>query len=134
MMKAQSDTIPESFVKSNGKTQVNYNILPVSKTDEKGTRTVFEYDYVEINGVVTNLKVLEALQKAEDELKPLTISPDAVVQQHIGAKDILDSSVMQELSDSASKITDIAGVKAYLKKLSTVMLVMVGEQMGPRGR
>ncbi len=32
-MKAQSDTIPESFVKSNGKTQVNYNIQSIVKFD-----------------------------------------------------------------------------------------------------
>ncbi len=62
-MKAQSDTIPESFVKSNGKTQVNYNIQSIVKIDEKGTRTIYIYDYVEIDGEVTKNKFIDALDK-----------------------------------------------------------------------
>lgn len=68
MMKAQSDTIPKSFVKSNGKTQVNYNIQPVSKTDERGTRIIYEYDYVEIEGKVLKSKFIDAI--TEDIFDP----------------------------------------------------------------
>lgn len=71
-MKAQSDNWPEKFSKSNGKTQFNYNIQAVEKTDEHGTRTIYEYDYVEIEGEVTRNKLIEALirtrYRASDEL------------------------------------------------------------------
>lgn len=136
-MKAQSDTIPESFVKSNGKTQVNYNILPVSKTDENGTRTVYEYDYVEIDGNVTKLKVIDALQKAEDESTPFTGVPDTVVQQHSDAKSALDISGLTGLTYAqldtyiTNNITDIASAKIYLRKLSAVVLTLVKGQIRP---
>ncbi len=136
-MKAQSDTIPESFVESNGKTQVNYNIRTVSLTDEKGTRTAYEYDYVEIDGNVTKLKVIDALRKADDESIPFTGVPDTVVQQHSDAKSALYISGLTGLTYSqldtyiTNNITDIVSAKVYLKKLSAVVLTLVKEQMRP---
>lgn len=136
-MKAQSDTIPEPFVKSNGKTQVNYNIQPGSIADERGTRTVYNYDYVEIDGEVTKLKIIDALQKADDESNPFIGVPDNVVQQHTDAKNALDNSTLTSLTYAqldtyiTNNITDIASAKAYLKKLSNVVLVLVKMQMKP---
>lgn len=134
-MKGESDTHPPDFVKSNGRTQCNYNIVSVQKTDERGTRTVYEYDYVEIDGNVTKLKIIKALSNAEDESIIFAGVPDTVVQQHSDAKSALDISGLTGLTypqlDTyiTNNITDIASAKAYLKKLSAVVLVLVKEQM-----
>ena len=69
-MKAQSDTKPNRLIKSRGKTQVTYNIKPIVIEDMDGEpRTVWEYDYVEIEGRVTRGKILAAIQaqKLEEE-------------------------------------------------------------------
>ena len=47
-MKANSDNRPETFVKSRNKLFFNFNIIESEKTDEHGTRTVFDYDSVEV--------------------------------------------------------------------------------------
>jgi len=85
-MKAQSDTQPEKFVKSNGKTQVNYNIQQVERTDEKGTRLGYEYDYVEIDGLINHSKVIQALNNNEEILDINSINPDTIVSQFIQNK------------------------------------------------
>ena len=59
-----SDTKPANFVKSNGKTQVNYNIHQISTTDMDGKiHKSWAYDYVEIKGLVTKTKFEEALKQ-----------------------------------------------------------------------
>ena len=73
-MKAQSDTKPNRLTKSRGKTQVAYNIKPIVVEDVDGEpRTVWEYDYVEIEGQVTRGKILAAIQaqklEEEDEIE-----------------------------------------------------------------
>ena len=61
-MKAISDTRPKEFVKSQGKTQVNYNITETTtETVSGGSRTSYEYDFVEIEGEFTKSKVISAL-------------------------------------------------------------------------
>ena len=47
-MKVNSDNKPEQFTKSRGKLFFNYNIVESVKTDEHGTRTVFDYDSIEV--------------------------------------------------------------------------------------
>jgi hypothetical protein len=47
-MKANSETMPVAFIKSKGKTFFNFNIVESQKTDEAGTRTVFNYEYIEV--------------------------------------------------------------------------------------
>ncbi len=47
-MKVNSDHHPTSFTKSKGKIYFNSNIIKSQKTDEHGTRTVFDYDQTEI--------------------------------------------------------------------------------------
>jgi len=50
-MKANSDTLPKKFEKSNNKIQFRYNITEVEKLDETTgkSRTCWYYDYVEVN-------------------------------------------------------------------------------------
>lgn len=65
---ASSDTKPAKFVKSRGKTQVNYNIHQVDVVDIDGeTRQIWQYEYVEIEGSVTKAKFKEALRKQDLE-------------------------------------------------------------------
>ena len=64
-MKGNSDTSPQIIVKSNDKTQVRYNITPVSRTNMDGTtRDSFDWDYVEIEGEVTRDKIIDAIISA----------------------------------------------------------------------
>ena len=67
-IQASSDTKPAKFVKSRGKTQVNYNIHQVDVVDiDGGTRKIWQYEYVEIEGPVTKAKFKEALRKQDLE-------------------------------------------------------------------
>ena len=65
-MKANSDTNPGQFTNTHGKLFFNYNIIESQKTDEHGTRTVFDYDYIEVKK--TNIddikKTLQAANRA----------------------------------------------------------------------
>lgn len=51
MPNAQSDTRPPDMLKSGGKIHVNYNIVEGTIEDERGTRTIFSYDYVVVGDV-----------------------------------------------------------------------------------
>lgn len=78
-MKGESNTQPVDFVKSNGKTQCNYNILSVQKTDPMTEiiRTVYEYEYVEVEGDVTKNKFIEELDKEKDKKDTTPWTPTA---------------------------------------------------------
>jgi hypothetical protein len=47
-MKVNSDHKPNQFTESREKLFFNYNVVESEKTDEHGTRTVFDYDVVEV--------------------------------------------------------------------------------------
>ena len=67
-IQASSDIKPAKFVKSRGKTQVNYNIHQVDIVDIDGeTRKIWQYEYVEMEGPVTKAKFKEALRKQDLE-------------------------------------------------------------------
>ncbi|HEB37362.1 MAG TPA: hypothetical protein ENI14_01700 [Thermoplasmatales archaeon] len=85
-IQASSDTKPAKFVKSRGKTQVNYNIHQVDIVDIDGeTRQIWQYEYVEIEGPVTKAKFKEALRKQdlekEKEGKP-SWDPDEIKAEY----------------------------------------------------
>ncbi len=85
-MQASSDTKPAKFVKSRGKTQVNYNIHQVDVVDiDGGTRKIWQYEYVEIEGPVTKAKFKEALRKQDlekgEESKP-SWDPDEIKAEY----------------------------------------------------
>jgi len=83
-MQASSDTRPAKFVKSRGKTQVNYNIRQVDVEDIDGkSRKIWKYEYVEIEGPVTKAKFKEALRKQEAEKKDDTSwNPDEIKAEY----------------------------------------------------
>ena len=61
-MKGSSDKYPKIVVKSNDKTQVRYNILEVTKKDmNEESRISFDFDYVNIEGELTRIKIIEAI-------------------------------------------------------------------------
>ena len=61
-MKANSNTIPETFIKSKRNTHFNFNIVETTKEDMDGeSRTSFDYDYVEIEGEVTRDKLISTV-------------------------------------------------------------------------
>jgi hypothetical protein len=50
------------MVKSEGKTQVLYNITEITKEDIEGkTQQSFDYDYVEISGEITRGKIVDGV-------------------------------------------------------------------------
>ena len=79
-----ADTRPPDFIKCKEATIVNYNIQEKEIIDIEGKpRTVYEYDYVEIEGEVTKAKFKEALEKKDKEKKddkPWT--PDEAVLEY----------------------------------------------------
>ncbi len=67
-IQASSDTKPAKFVKSRGKTQINYNIHQVDVFDIDGSsHRIWQYEYVEVEGTVTKAKFKEALRKQDLE-------------------------------------------------------------------
>jgi len=61
-MKANSDTRPETFIKSRGLTHFNFNIVETTREDMDGTKWIsYDYDYVEIKGEVTRPKIIDAI-------------------------------------------------------------------------
>lgn len=99
-MKAQSDSQPAKLVQSNGKTQFNYNIQAVEKTDERGTRIVYEYDYVEIEGEVTRNKLIEAL-----------------IRTRYGASDELALAHNNAVSKDTAEYTDFQAYRTQVKAI-----------------
>ena len=70
-MKANSDNNPGKFTESKGKLFFNFNIVESEKTDEHGTRTVFDYDYVEVKDKASG-EIIRAIMRdkytIEDEI------------------------------------------------------------------
>lgn len=105
-MKAQSDNIPETFIKSNGKTQYNYNLKTVEKVDEMSgeTRIIFEYEYIEIIGDITRSKLIEAVirntHSLSDEL--------ALLHNKQIEKDVAEYDTFQVYRDTVKEIVDAA--------------------------
>jgi len=60
-MKSSSDQIPAITEKSNGKTQIRFNITPFTRTMMDKEQSGYEYDYVEISGEVTRPKIIDAI-------------------------------------------------------------------------
>jgi len=69
-----SDTLPKTVERSNGYYQCRYNIRKVKRSDEFGTRTVYDYDYVELKEV-TEQSIQKALIENECKEDVRSISP-----------------------------------------------------------
>lgn len=131
-MKAQSDTHPPDQIKSRGKTQVNYNVHEIEVEDpEGGTRTAYEYDYVEVAGQVTKAKVLAAMNAEELEDDPEVWTPDGAATQYSDAKGKISLSGIADMTYAEldtyinNNVTNLAEAKEYLKKLSKVVLALM---------
>ena len=132
-LKGQSDTKPDSQLKSRGRTQVLYNINEKTVTDEQTskTRTVWDYDYVEIDGTVTKAKVMAAIQQADADSDASAIIPDDIVAQHDSAKSELSLSKIAGMTYAQvdnyidANVTDLASARAFLKKLARVVMAML---------
>src|SRR4030042_1594815 len=59
-----SDTLPKTVERSNGYYQCRYNIQKVKKSNEFGTRIVYDYDYIELKEISD-----QSIQKALIENK-----------------------------------------------------------------
>ena len=65
-MRSNSDHYPEQTIKSNGKTQIRYDITEVTREDMNGTRTSYDFSYVEVSGEVTRAKIIDAIISSVD--------------------------------------------------------------------
>ena len=130
-MKGQSNTKPNQQVKSGGKTQVNYNTIQKEITDDHGTRTVWEYDLVEIDGIVTKAKIKEHMQNAEHEKDTSFIVVDDINSELLDSKtELLISNITNKTYSEIdtyidNNVYDMTTAKNYLKKLSKVVLAML---------
>jgi hypothetical protein len=137
-MKVQSDHIPESLVKSRGKTQVNYNIKTITVEDiDNEPRTAYEYDMVEVEGKVTKAKVLAAMNAEELEDDSIDFDIEGVALQYKEAKNAIDLSDVSKMTYAQldtyvnENIKDMASARAYLKKLSKIVLALVKRSTQP---
>lgn len=133
-MKAHSNNIPNRFIKSAGKTHFNYNIHEVTIEEPDGTsRTAYEYEYVEIEGTVTKAKILKALDdtklNTEEEFTPTDIeSQYNESKEAIKLSEITNLTYKQLDTYINNNVNNLSEAKAYLKKLSKVVLAMMKMQ------
>lgn len=130
-MKGQSDTKPNNFLSSVGKTQILYNIISEQIIDEYGTRTIWKYDYIEIDGIVTKSKIVDALKVLDNEIDNSEIIADNIYIEYNDSKTQLSLSEISHMTYSQldnyieTNITTLSNAKTYLKKLSRVALALV---------
>jgi len=129
----QSDTYPTTTAQSRGKTLYRYNVREVVVDDPNGEpRTAYEYNEVAIAGAVTKAKVLEAIRIAELEDDGSDV--EGAETQYNDAKSAIDLSVIAGITYAQldlyidTNVTDLASAKAFLKKLSKVVLAMLKRQ------
>ena len=113
---AQSDTYPETTVKSRGKTLYRYNVHEAEVIDEPDgkPRTAYEYDEVWITGKVTKAKVLAAMRTAAPEEDSEDIA-GAVEQYQVAKKQLRATRVkilpVPQLSEVVALILDTLGIE-----------------------
>jgi len=104
-MKANSNTIPETFIKSKTCTHFNFNIVETTKEEMDGeSRISFDYDYVEIEGEVTRDKLISAIIRDR-------YSKDAelaLLHNKIIGKDVPEYDEYQEFRAVVKTIADAA--------------------------
>jgi hypothetical protein len=60
-MKSSSDQVPTITEKSNGKTQVRFNIESFTRTMMEKEHSGYNFEYVEITGELTRAKIIDAI-------------------------------------------------------------------------
>ena len=119
MVKAISDTYPETLTKSRGVTLYHWNIQQEQVEDPMTgkTRTQYVYDEVEIPGKVTKAKILAAIEAAEREED--TGSVAEVSAQHVKASNAkktlktikIEKQGVPNLAKSIALILEILGIE-----------------------
>ncbi len=135
MAKSQSDTNPAVTVQSRGLTLYRYNVTREQVTDSMTGKahTQYVYDEVEVRGPLTRAKVLAAMRYADREDDAGNV--DDAETQHRENKAAIALSEIANLSYAAldnyieNNVTTLATSKAFLKKLSRVVLALVKAQV-----
>lgn len=95
-MKSSSDRLPEVVVISNDKTQVRFNIHPVTYRGMDGEiNTRYDFDYVEVSGEPTKEKIIEAILAAESPA-PVLDAP-----KEIAVKPVVDVEAVRIIATEA---------------------------------
>jgi len=100
-MKANSNNHPGTFTESRENLQYNYNIIQSEVTDEQGTRTVFNYDYVEVKSK-SKTDIIKAVMRnkysLEDEI--------ALINNKLGgkAKHLIEYDAYTAVRDSVKTL------------------------------
>jgi hypothetical protein len=130
-MKANSGTMPERIVKGRGKAQYNYNIKQVTVEDPDGiSKIAYNYDYVEIEGKVTKAKICRALENSKLDIGG-EFDPSEIESTYKAAKEAINLSQISKLTYKQldmyidNNVTNLAEAKAFLKKLSKVVLAIL---------
>ena len=101
-MKSSSDQVPAITEKSNGKTQIRFNITPFTRTTMDKEQSGYNYDYVEITGELDRAKIIDAIIRDK-----CSISEEfALINNKLKNKDEVDSEYneYQELRVKAKGI------------------------------
>lgn len=130
-MKGSANAKPERLVKGHGKTHYNYNIKQVTVEEPDGTsRKAYEYNYVVIIGKITKAKIIKALEDSkletneEFELNEIEATYNAALAA-INKSDITKLSYKQLDAYIDNNVTNLTSTKAFMKKLSKVVLAMI---------
>ena len=130
-MKGQSDSIPERIIVGKGKSHYNYNIEEVETEDEEGNpKTIYTYDYVVIEGKLTKAKIIKELDNIKLSIEE-EFDPDEIEITYNESKEAIQLSEIANLTYSQldtyidNHVTDLASAKAYMKKLSKVVLAIL---------
>lgn len=104
-MKANSNTKPDSFIKSKEKTLFNFNIVETTKEDiEGGQRISFDYEYVVIEGKIIRDKLISTIiadkYSKDDEI--------ALLNNKMAAKDLVEYDEYQAFRAKVKQIVDEA--------------------------
>lgn len=133
-MKGMADTIPERIIRGRDKSHYNYNIEEIEVEDLDGTtRTAYKYDVVEIEGKLTRAKVIKALEDSKLEISE-SCDPEELESDYNAAVSAIENSNLTSLTYAQldmyidNNVTNLAEVKAYLKKLSKVVLAILKYQ------
>ncbi len=96
-MRSSSDRYPDVVVMSNERTQIRYNVTPVTRKDMDGTiRTTYEFDYIEIEGEVTKEKIVKEILLAENP------EPQSQIVQAVAAeKAVVDLDAVRTMAIDA---------------------------------
>jgi hypothetical protein len=130
-MKGMADTEPERLIIGCVLSHYNYNINEVEVEDIEGNpRTVYEYDYVVIEGTVTKAKIIRALENSkldiDEEYDPAEIETNYNdAKSAIALSDIAGMTYAELDTYIDNHVTNLAEAKTYLKKLSKVVLAML---------